>query len=352
MKNKSFKDFLLTILILIISFFISLLLYSALDTQALVPALFVLAVFFVSLITDGYIWGVSSALISVLALNFAFTFPYFVFDFTIPENIVSAIIMIVVTVATSTLTTKIKIQKKENMQAEKEKMRANLLRAISHDLRTPLTSILGTSSTITENYNSLSDERKIDMLIGVKEDAQWLIRMVENLLSVTRIDTSNVKLIKSSVVLEELVDQVLEKFRKRYRNQEVKITMPEEFISVSCDALLIEQVLINLLENAVQHAKGMTELKLNIYPKNTRVIFEVTDDGCGIEKERLNDILSGYLISDKAPADSNKQNMGIGLSVCGTIIKAHGSEITVLNNKNNTGVTFRFSLETEEVEDE
>ena len=125
------KEVFSSIIILILSFGISLLLQEVLGTQALIPSVFALAVFLISVFTEGYIYGVLSSLLSVLAVNYAFTFPYFKFNFTIPENLISALIMLAVTIITSALTTKIKQQKKERAETEKEKMRANLLRAIS-----------------------------------------------------------------------------------------------------------------------------------------------------------------------------------------------------------------------------
>ena len=285
--EKYLKNILNMFAILTISFLLCLFLHEYFGTQTLIPLIFVFAVFIISLTTTGYFYGIISALISVLAVNFAFTFPFFEFNFTIHENAVSAVIMIAITVVTGTLTTKIKIQESIKAESEKEKMRANLLRAISHDLRTPLTSIYGSSSTMIENYEELNTEQKLKMLGGIKSDSKWLIRMVENLLSVTKIENNNVKLIKSPVVLEELVDSVVGKFKKSYPDVKLKLTMPEEFITVYADAILIEQVLINLMENAVVHAKGMTEIALEITKNENRVTFCVLDDGCGIDKEKF-----------------------------------------------------------------
>jgi len=345
--RRYFYDTAITASILVTFFMISLAVHNIFNTRALISPLFILSVFLISMLTNGYLYGIASALISVLAVNYAFTFPYFSFNFRIHENILSAIILIIVTVATSTLTTKIKRQEKIKLEAEKEKMRADLLRAISHDLRTPLTSIYGSSSTVIENYNALSDKMKLDILCNIRSDSQWLIRMVENLLSITRIDNSNVKLLKNSIVLEELIDSVLAKFKKHYPDQTVTLNMPDDFIIVSANALLIEQVLVNLLENAVIHAVGITELKLNIFVIDSKVVFEVIDNGCGIPKEKLKNIFSGYYMSENSLSDNQKRCMGIGLSVCSAIIRAHGGDIRAENRKSG-GMVFRFTLEIEE----
>ena len=349
--KKMCRDIIITLLVLIISFFASLIVHELFNTQMLIPSVFVLAVFLISLLTDGYYFGIAAALFSMLAVNFAFTFPYFEFNFSIQENVVSALIMIVITVATSTLTTQLKRQEMLRTETEKEKMRANLLRAISHDLRTPLTAIYGASSTILENYSVLDDESKIQLIDGIKEDSQWLIRMVENLLSITKIDNSGVQLIKSPVVLEELVESSLTKFKKRYPKQEIRLVIPEAFIIVLADPILIEQVLVNILENAVQHAKGMTHLSLIVEPSEHFVCFKVIDDGCGIEKDKLREIFAGRYASNSTQVDNSKKSMGIGLSVCATIIKVHGGKIWAENLKSG-GMCFGFSLEREVAEDE
>ena len=313
---------------------------------------FLLAVFFVSMYTDGYWWGVAGSVISVLAVNFAFRAPYFAFNFTIPENIFSGVVMLVVSFMTSTLTTRIKKQEQLRMESETEKMRANLLRAVSHDLRTPLTSIYGACSTVIDNYDSLGREQKIKLLSEACADAQWLNRMVENLLSVTRIDADGVAIQKTPTVLEELVDTVLVRFQKLHPGVPVEVKLPDDFIVIPMDSMLIQQVLMNLLENAALHAEGMTKLTLKVFTVGNRAVFEVTDNGCGIPRERLKTLFSGTGGTDPdVPADSRKHGMGIGLSVCAAIIKAHGGEIKA-ESRLGEGTTIRFWLETEEVDTE
>lgn len=347
MKQKlNIKDALFTIITLLLLLFLNIWMQDMFDTKTLIPMIFVLGVFLVSLKTQGYFWGITASLLSVLAVNYAFTYPYYAFDLISPECLASAFVMLVVAILTGTLTTQIKHQEKIKAETEKEHMRANLLRAVSHDLRTPLTTIYGSSSAIMENYDSLNKEQQLKLLGEMRQDSEWLIRMVENLLSVTRIDGGKVQLTKRSTVLEELIDAVLVKFRKRCPNQTVDVEIPEDFISIPMDAMLIEQVLINILENAVDHAIGMTELKLTVTTENNTAVFCITDNGCGIPTDRIDKIFTGYLDRASAPADGSRSNMGIGLSVCAAIIKAHGSEIHAKNN-NSGGASFSFALELE-----
>ncbi|MEE0835888.1 MAG: DUF4118 domain-containing protein [Clostridia bacterium] len=348
MKIKSYlKDASLILLILIASFSVVILLQKSFETGAIAQMIFVMAVFLVSLVTHGYVYGISASLISVLAVNYAFTFPYFEFNFSLPENLFSGIVMLFVSVMTSTLTTNIKKQEHMRAENEKEKVRANLLRAVSHDLRTPLTSIYGSCSTIIENYDSLNKEQQIKLLSEVCGDAEWLNRMVENLLSVTRIDSEKVSVKKVPTVLEELIDTVLVKFKKHYPSQPVTVEIPENFIIIPMDSILIEQVIINLLENAVYHARGMTELILRVYTKEKRAIFEIIDNGCGIPRGKQENLFSGICEKNTAAVDRNKNSMGIGLSVCATIVKAHGGEICAESIPGKETKVW-FSLETED----
>ena len=312
--KKQIKDCLTTFGIMFVSFSLSLATDQMSQTDMLIPMFFVLGVFLISVVTTGYLWGISASLISVLAVNYAFTFPYFEFNFSIPLNFFSAVVMLVVAVVTCALTTKIKYAEKIKVDSEREKMRANLLRAVSHDLRTPLTTIYGSSSMLLDDFDRYSPEDQKNLLRGIRDDAQWLVGMVENLLSVTRLDNTFVKLNKTDTVLEELIDSVLIKFRKRCPEQTVEVSIPEEFLSIPMDAVLIEQVLTNLLENAVIHAAGMTHLELLVRTQNNQALFTVRDNGCGIPVDRLSDLFTGYLGSSDRQSDASRRNMGRYLS--------------------------------------
>lgn len=346
--KKYVKDSLITITILVGTFGLSLLFQYIFALQEHITTVFVFAVFLVSLVTKGYVYGILAAFAGTIAVNYAFTFPYFSLKFTIPINLISGIIMISIAILTSTLTTKLKRHEATKAESEKERMRANLLRAISHDLRTPLTTIYGSATTLLENNETLTSEQKSKIVTGIKEDSVWLVHMVENLLSVTKIDSGQVKIIKTSTVLEELIDSVMLKFQKRYPTQKVRIELPNNVIIIPMDAILIEQVIINILENAVQHAKGMTTLSLRVSAIGNRAIFEIKDNGCGINPKKLDTLFKGYYTSENDVVDGQKKNAGIGLSVCSSIIKAHGGTISAENIKIG-GALFRFELDTEEI---
>ena len=284
--KQHWKDALIMVVTLAAAFLLNLLVQTVSASPSLIPMLFVLGVFIVSLKTQGYFWGILASLISVLAVNYAFTFPFYAIDLITPESLASAVVMLIVSLMTSSLTTKIKLQEKLKAESEKERMRANLLRAVSHDLRTPLTSIYGASATVAENYESLSKEQHLKLIGDVCEDAQWMIRMVENLLSVTRIDGEKVKIIKIPTVLEELIDTVLVKFQKRCPGQQVQLQIPEETADKLCafGTAVVEQ-------NAVMNLTAITEpeavAKLHLLDSLTVLTVEnltgktIIDVGCG-----------------------------------------------------------------------
>ena len=347
---KYIKDSLVTIGLLIAAFAASLL-FLQFDVKEHITTVFVFAVFLISLFTNGYIYGVLAAVAGTLAVNYAFTFPYFALNFMIPVNFISAIVLIVLSLLTSALTTKLKHHEAMKAESEKESMRANLLRAVSHDLRTPLTTIYGSSTTLLENSGAMTEAQKAQILTGIKEDSEWLIRMVENLLSVTRLDSSQVKIMKTPTILDDLIDSVISKFKKRYPHQTVVLELPDNVVMIPMDAILIEQVIVNILENAVQHASGMTSLTLRVFTLGSSAIFEIADNGCGIDTKRMETLFTGHYASEREIADSQRKNAGIGLSVCATIIKAHGGSIKADNLKTG-GTVFRFTLDTEEISDE
>ena len=345
------KNSVITAGILWAAFAASVLLQETLQIPEHVTTTFAFAVFLISMLTQGYAYGIAAAFLGTVAINYAFTFPYFRLNFTIPTNLFSAIAMIVISVLTSTLTTKVKRQEAIKAEGEKERMRANLLRAVSHDLRTPLTAIYGSSTALMENGETLSDQQRQEMLLGIQEESQWLMRMVENLLSITRIDSGRVSITKTVIALDELVDSVLVKFRKRYPGQPLELAIPPEITLIPMDPILIEQVIINLLENAVQHAAGMTKLHFRVTSGDGRAVFEIADDGCGLGEDKLARIFSGTDTEAAPVADGQRRSAGIGLSVCATIIRAHGGEIFA-GNLPGGGAVFRFTLDLEEYDHE
>lgn len=345
----SLRDLFITISIIAVATGLCFFLRTADKGDNYQSMIFILAVFLISRFTNGYLFGMAASLISVLIINLLFTYPYYHFNFTLSGYPLTIFCTLAVAIATSALTTQIKQHSALLLETEKEKMRGNLLRAVSHDLRTPLTSILGSSSAIIENDDELTKEERLKLLREINEDAQWLIRIVENLLSITRIDGDRTaKITKVPEAAEELVAEAVVKFQKRFPEQPVTVSVPDELLMVPVDGILIEQVIINLLENAVLHGKGATLIQLDVLKQQDQALFSVSDNGCGIAEEVLPHIFDGYLTHQSPDESDTKRNMGIGLSVCNTIIKAHNGTMTA-QNRPEGGALFRFTLPLEEM---
>jgi two-component system sensor histidine kinase KdpD len=227
------------------------------------------------------------------------------------------------------------------VESEREKMRGNLLRAISHDIRTPLAGISGASAAILENKDALSTETKEKLIANIQDESQWLIRMVENLLSVTRLDENAANLKKSPEAAEEVIADAVGRIRKRFPARAIEVSVPDAFLEVPMDGTLIAQVLINLLENAVKFSPEQQPVEVILRKEDRNAVFEVADHGKGIPQEELSTLFSGMRHGE--PSADSSRGMGIGLSICKTIVSAHGGQIGV-ENRSDGGAVFRFTL--------
>lgn len=310
-----------------------------------VPIIFVLMVLVVSLLTEGYFYGILAALTSVVAVNYAFTAPYMQIDFSPYGYPLTFMTMLAVGVAVSALMTRVQKQEKLRLETEREKLRANLLRSMSHDLRTPLTGISGSISAVLDNADCLSAEQQRELLEGAKEDADWLCRMVENLLSVTRIVDDGVDTLHTQEeALEEVIGAAVLSFRKRNPDITVEVSVPETVLMAPMDPVLIQQVMQNLLDNAIIHGKTTTRIKVDAKAENETAVVSVTDNGMGIDRSLLEHLFDGALpFSGQQQNADHSRSLGIGLSVCRAIIQAHGGSITAANLPKG-GACFTFTL--------
>lgn len=318
---------------------------------------YILGNFLVARYTSGYIFGFFYAIFSVLTINFLFTYPYHAFNLTLDGYPITFFCMLAICIATSVLTTNLKeqakvlvMQEEELMEAQKEKMRANLLRAVSHDIRTPLTGIIGNSESYLEMEKELTDEEKRSIIENIENDANWLLNMVENLLTVTRINNETSRVNKTLEAVDEVVSSAIVRFKKRFPEASVKVTLPDDLVMVmmDADAMLIEQVLINILQNAQTHSNSVKPLEVTVKENESDVIFSVKDYGIGIDPSRLESIFDGEGAYRKESSTDGSKGMGIGLSICKTIVSAHGGKIKAENHGHGTTFSFSLPRETEE----
>ena len=341
--KEIFKNILISTVILALASCICFLLQgmSTVSTDTHVPLIFVLAVLCISRFTSGYVYGLIASVIAVAGVNYVFTYPYFELNFAITGYPLTFIVMLAVSIIVSTLTTQIKKQEEIRFEIEREKMRGNLLRAVSHDIRTPLTSIEGAAAAMLDNYERISDADKKELLEGIRQEGMWLNRIVENILSITRITGETAKLATSLELAEEIVGSAVEKFRKRNADIAIEVNVPKEPLLIPMDPILIEQVLINLLDNAVAHGRTTKRVAIIVTQREDQVVFSVEDDGIGIRPDILPHIFEGTLPSSNETG--MRSSMKIGLSVCMSIVKAHKGSMYA-ENRREGGARVSFEI--------
>lgn len=228
------------------------------------------------------------------------------------------------------------------IKMEREHLRSNLLRGISHDLRTPLTAIVGASGVIAENIEKLDLESVRKLAKDINEESLWLNNLVENILNMTRIGEGKLVIDKQDEVVDDIIDEALRHISGLINNREIEVAFPDEVVSVPMDGKLIVQVLINLLDNAIKHTKEDDKINLNVFIKDEFIVFEVADEGSGIEENILEKLFDSFVTSGTKVIDG-KRGMGLGLAICKAIINAHGGDITA-ENRESKGAIFRFTL--------
>ena len=305
-----------------------------------ITVLYTLALILIALKTSGYIYGIIASIFCVFAVNYFFSYPYFRLNFTLDGYPVTFAGMLTIALITGAVTTSLKQQQQAISEREK-----HLLRAVSHDLRTPLTSIIGSADSYLENREELSETECTELVSNIREDSEWLLNMVENLLTVTRINSSSAdKVKKSAEVVEEVVSEAILRLQKRIPDAVIHVSMPNNFLMIPMDPTLIEQVLINLMENALIHSGSTEPVDLIIRELDDAISFSVRDYGRGLSEDLLPHIFEGGQVSSGS-SDSHR-GMGIGLSICQTIIQAHGGQITAVNHTGDRtkGAEFTFTL--------
>ena len=276
------------------------------ENTANIALLYIIAQILIARYTNGYLHGLFSSVFSVICINFFFTYPFFRLNFTLSGYPVTFIGMLIITLLTT-----------------------------------------ATTSSLLSDGSILSDAEKSELLENIENDSSWLLNMVENLLSVTRInDTITHQVNKTPEIVEEVVAEAVQRLKKRFPSASIIVHVPTDYLLIPMDAILIEQVLINLLENALIHSGSSHSLELTVTDHPDHVTFCVKDFGHGLNPDVIPDIFSG-ICHNTGSVDSHK-SMGIGLSICKTIIDAHNGYIEAKNHTN--GALFLFTLPKEEEE--
>ena len=363
---RGVMNFLITAFFMAGAYYLSRLLFQfgVENNSALV---YVLAVTFVSWLTTGYFYGILASLFSSFCINYYFMYPYSAFSLSYAGYPVAMLSMTAIAIIICTLTSRIKLQALEaeqreqntkalnerlnqeknaiQLEAARETIRSNILRSVSHDLRTPLTAISGAAAVLLSSEEPRS-EKDVSLLNDIKNDAEALTTMVENLLSITRIQDASVPLKKREEMLEEVAGDAVLTTRRRFPDANVQLDLSEDILFLPMEPMLIKQVIVNLLENAVRHSGDTQHIQLHLFRQEEWAVVEVRDHGIGLSPDIMQAVQSGRPLPRDLSGDSTR-GMGIGLSVCQSIIKAHGGFFAAGNDPEG-GAVFRFGLPMEE----
>ena len=365
------RDILVTGLCLTGAYYASAVLSGHTGSENNSALVFVLAVAIISLMTTGYFYGIVASLVGTYCINYYFMLPYAEFNLSRSGYPVAMLSMLAVSCIVCALTGRVKQQAAEatrreqrtrdlfelneklneenaaiQMESARETIRGNILRAVSHDLRTPLTSISGAASVLLSSSDV--SPKNIAMLKDIKEDADGLIVMVENILSVTRIQEGSMALKTQDEMLEEVAGAAALTTRKRFPQCKIDLDLSEDILYLPMDPMLIKQVIVNLLENAVRHSGTPDRIRLHLFRQGDWAVVEVRDHGKGLSPEILDTIRQGKPMPRDRTGDQSR-GMGIGLSACQSIIQAHGG-IFKAENAPDGGAVFRFGLPIKEVD--
>ena len=241
-----------------------------------------------------------------------------------------------------------KEKEEAKLLAENEKLRSNLLRSISHDLRTPLTSISGNAGILLSDGEALSPETRMQMYSDIYDDAAWLHNLVENLLAVTRIEEGHMKLNTQPQLVEEVVSEAMQHISRKKTEHIITVSHEDDLLLAKCDARLIVQVIINLVDNAIKYTPAGSHIAISTRGERGNAVVSVADDGPGISDEEKERVFQMFYTGSNPIADS-RRSLGLGLNLCKSIITAHGGDIRVADNRPR-GTVFTFTVPAGEVE--
>ena len=320
-------------------------------SDATIIMAYILGVLLTAVFTDHQAYSMTVSVISVIAFNFLFIEPVFSLQAQANEYPVTFLVMLIVAFITSSLAAQLKVQSRLSAEAgniaQKEKLRADLLRAISHDLRTPLTSISGNASNLLTNEKHFDEAERKQLYKDIYDDSLWLIDLVENLLSITRIEDGKMDINISPQLIEEIVDEAMTFLNRNKGKHNIAVKYSEDVILAKADPRLIIQVITNIVGNAVKYTPDGTDILIYAEKQNDTVCISISDNGTGIPDEMKEYVFEMFYSGNKNTTDS-KRSLGLGLALCSSIIEAHGGKIWLEDNKPN-GCVFKFTLPVGEV---
>ena len=324
-------------------------------TDSNIIMLYIIAVLVISILTSKIYYCLGSSIVGVLVFNYLFTYPDFSFSAHDAGYPVTFLTMFITALIAGTLANKLKrntliaeqnAREKEEaaLLAQNEQLRANMLRTISHDLRTPLTSISGNASTLISGGTALDETARQQIYTDIFSESMWLIEMVENLLYATRIEDGRMQLNISVEILDDIVQEAVRHTERTHPKRNIIVDMYDEIIPVMADANLIVQVIVNLMDNAVKYSDEDSDVTVSVHLENEYAVISVSDHGTGISDEEKEKVFDMFYTGGSRSSDS-RRSLGLGLALCRSIITSHGGIISVSDNiPNGTVVSFTLPI--------
>ncbi|MBQ9316500.1 MAG: DUF4118 domain-containing protein [Atopobiaceae bacterium] len=321
-------------------------------SDATVVIIFVTGVLVTAMLTDGQAYSLAASIVSILCYNYFLIDPRSSLQINGRDYAGTITAMVIFALLASSLVASLRrnaaLSMRASVVAEREQLRANLLRSVSHDLRTPLTSISGNADMLLDDEVSLSDEVRGQLTRDIYDDATWLRAVVENLLAVTRLEDGDVMLNLDVELVDDVIEEAMRHVSRDARFHEIVVVPSNDLLLARLDPQVIVQVIVNLVNNAIAHTPKGSTITISSHLEGPMVAVEVADNGPGISDEDKDQVFELFYTAGHKSADVGR-SMGLGLSLCRSIVTAHGGTIRV-EDADPHGARFIFTLPAEEVD--
>jgi K+-sensing histidine kinase KdpD len=293
--------------------------------------------------------AILASALGVAVFDFAFVEPYYTFAVADRQYIVTFAVMLLTALVISTLTHRMRLQAELARQAwervEAEFLRNTLLSGVSHELRTPLAAITGAASTLIETDNALNKETRQDLLETIYSESERMERLINNLLDMTRMESGGMVLKREWLPVQELVGSAIRRHDRRLKGREVKSNLPADLPLIHADGVLIEQVLSNLIDNAIEYTPQGSSIEVGASVSDHKIAIEVADRGPGLPPGTENRVFEKFF---RIRPTETRRGIGLGLAIVRGIVEAHGGQITAAN-RSGGGASFRFTLPLDDI---
>lgn len=350
MTKERVKYMVQSIAIMAIATFLSFFLQSYGIRKENILMIYIVGVLVITVTTTGYLYGMMASVCSVLLFNYFFTVPVHTFAMTDQNDVVLLVFFLIAGFISASIMVRfhnqVRIAEETRAQMEREKLKSNMLRSISHDFRTPLTGIMGAAGLLKEADELDAGVRK-ELAGEIQEQSVWLMRLMENILNMTKLESEEFEIRKNQEVVDDLIYEAVSHIIGLREKRRFEIKLPSELIVVNVDGKLMVQVLVNLLDNAMKHTGENGWICIEARYDAGKVWIRVEDDGDGIPEDLKENIFDEFITRSDEKGD-RQRGIGLGLAICKAVVNAHGGNIYAENRKEG-GARFRFWLEARQV---